>query len=154
MNKNCFGIIGLLLLVIAGGIYKFVFQGSTSLSADGRNTIHLNADERDLVLAEMRAFLNSVQKITQGIAEDDMQLVEKYAQLVGSAAQGEVPGTLIGKLPLKFKKLGFDTHSKFDQLAMDANDLGDSQHALVQLSSLMQNCITCHATYRIDIAPK
>ena len=55
MNKTCGGIIILLLLVISGGIYKFIFQGSTSPSTDGRSTIHLNADERDLVLAEMRA---------------------------------------------------------------------------------------------------
>ena len=70
------------------------------------------------------------------------------------AAQGEVPGTLVGKLPLAFKKLGFDTHTKFDQLAMDADDLGDSKHALVQLSDLMHNCVACHETYRIDITPQ
>jgi hypothetical protein len=154
MNKTSGGIIILLLLVISGGIYKFIFQGSTSPSTDGRSSIHLNADERDLVLTEMRAFLNSVQKITQGISEDDMPLVAEYARLVGKAAQGEVPGTLVGKLPLAFKKMGFDTHTKFDQLAMDADDLGDSNYALVQLSGLMQNCVTCHASYRIDITPK
>jgi len=152
MNKTCSGIIILLLLIIGGGIYKFIFQGSTSPSTDGRSSIHLNADERDLVLAEMRAFLSSVQKITQGIAENDMQQVVEYARKVGTAAQGEVPGTLVGKLPLAFKKLGFDTHTKFDQLAMDANDLGDSKHTLVQLSSLMQNCVACHEAYRFDIA--
>ena len=154
MNKTCGGIIILLLLVISGGIYKFIFQGSTSPSIDGRSTIHLTDGERDIVLTEMRTFLSSVQKITQGIAQDNMQLVAKHARLVGNAAQGEIPGTLVGKLPLEFKQMGFDTHKKFDQLAMDADDLGDSNHALVQLSDLMQNCVACHATYRIDITPK
>ena len=141
----------LLLLVIAGGIYKFIFQGTVSVSTDGRQVIHLNAGERDLVLAEMRAFLTSVQQITQGVAENDMKQVAEYARKVGKAAQGEVPGTLMGKLPMPFKRLGSDTHSKFDQLAMDADDLGDRDHALSELSSIMQNCIGCHATYRIDI---
>jgi len=154
MNKISIGVIIFLLLVITGGIYKFIFQGSTSPSTDGRNSIHLNEDERDLVLTEMRAFLSSVQKITQGVAEDDMQLVAEYARQVGKAAQGDVPGTLVGKLPLAFKKLGFDTHSKFDQLAMDADDLGDGTHTLTQLSNLMQNCVACHETYRIDISTK
>lgn len=151
MNKTFLTITVILLSIIAAGFYKFILQGSTVESADGRTTILLEASERNLVLAEMRAFLTSVQKITQGIAEDNMELVAEYARKSGKAAQGEVPGTLVGKLPLQFKKLGGDTHAKFDQLAMDADDLGDRDQALEQLSTLMKNCVACHATYRIDI---
>ena len=151
MNKKCLLAVGVLLLLIAGGAYKFLIQGSVSESTDGRMSLLLNAGERDLVLEEMRAFLTSVQMITQGISENDMGLVAEYARKAGKAAQGEVPGTLIGKLPMEFKKLGFDTHTKFDQLALDAEDLGDGSHALTQLATLMQNCIACHAAYRIDI---
>jgi len=154
MNKKCFAIIVLLLFVIAGGVYKFIFQGSVTDSIDGRSVIQLNAGERTLVLAEMRSFLYSIQQITKGIAEKDMNLVVEYARKVGKAAQGEVPGTLMGKLPLQFKQLGRDTHVKFDQLALDAEDLGDSNHALSQLSDLMQNCIACHAAYRFEISSK
>lgn len=151
MNKKCLIIIVVLLFVIAGGIYKFIFQGSVSVSNDGRMAIHLNSSERDLVLTEMRAFLNSVQQISQGIATNDMKLVADSARQVGSAAQAEVPGTLIGKLPIAFKKLGSDTHSRFDQLAMDAEALGDESHALSQLSELMQNCVACHAGHRFEV---
>jgi hypothetical protein len=59
-------------------------------------------------------------------------------------------GSLIGKLPLEFKKLGFDTHSKFDQLAMDTQDLGDGNHALTGLATLLQNCVACHAAHQIE----
>lgn len=154
MNKKCFVIIALLLLVIAGGVYKFIFQGSVADSIDGRGVIQLNSGERAQVLAEMRSFLYSIQQITKGIAEKDMNLVVEYARKVGKAAQGEVPGALTAKLPLQFKQLGRDTHMKFDQLALDAEDLGDSNHALSQLSNLMQNCIVCHAAYRLDISSK
>ena len=154
MSKICPVITIFLLLVIAGGGYKFIFQGSVSGSEDGRIAIHLDAGERDLVLAEMRAFLTSVQQITEGLTSDDMQLVADSSRKVGKAAQGEVPGTLVGKLPLQFKKLGFDTHAGFDQLALDAEDMGDSQHALSQLSVLMQNCIACHAAYRIAVSER
>ena len=150
MGKKCLVIIGFLLFVIVGGIYKFIFQGSASESNDGRMGIHLNAGERDIVLTEMRAFLESVQKITKGITENNMKLVEESARHVGTAAQGAVPGTLVGKLPIEFKKLGFDTHTKFDQLALDAEEFGDANHALLQLSALMQNCVSCHAAYRIS----
>ncbi len=80
-----------------------------------------------------------------------MELVTEHARKSGKAAQTGMPGTLVGKLPLKFKKLGGDTHAKFDQLAMDADALGDRDHVLEQLSTLMKNCVTCHATYRINI---
>lgn len=152
MSKKCIGIIVLLCLVIVAGIYKFIFQGNVSESSDGRTTIHLNAGERDLVLAEMRAFLMSVQQITEGISDNNMDQIAEYSRKVGKAAQGEVPGTLMAKLPLQFKQLGFDTHTKFDQLAMDAVDLEDREHVMSQLALLMQNCIACHAAFRIDIS--
>ena len=151
MNKRCLTTISLLLLIIAGGAYKFIFQGSTEEHADQRITILLTEDERALVLTEMRAFLQSVQQISQGVSEDDLELVATSARKSGKAAQSEVPGTLVGKLPLQFKKWGRDTHMKFDQLALDAEDLEDGSHSLEQLSTLMQNCVTCHETYRIDI---
>ena len=151
MNKTCIGIIVILLLVIGGGFYKFMIQGSTMESSDGRLAIQMNAGERDIVLAEMRAFLETVQNIVQGITNDDMKLVAESARKVGKAAQGDVPGSLVGKLPMKFKKLGFDTHTRFDQLALDASDMGDKDTVLKQLETLMQNCVGCHAAYRIDL---
>jgi len=154
MSKKFFGIVVLLFLIIAGGIYKFTFQGNVSVNVDGRTAIYLNYEERDLVLAEMRAFLISVQQITKGVSENNMKLVEDSARKVGRAAQGEAPDSLMVKLPVQFKQLGFDTHTKFDQLAMDAEDLGDSNHALSQLSILMKNCVSCHAAYRIDSSNK
>ena len=151
MNKKCSVVIVLLLLVIAGGIYKFIFQGSVSTGADGRTAIHLTTGERDLVLTEMRAFLERSQQVTKGVAANDMQLVAESARKSGKAAQAGVPGTLVGKLPVAFKKLGFDTHARFDQLALDAEEFGESDHALSQLSTLMENCVACHAAYRFDI---
>jgi len=154
MNKKCISAITVLLIVILGGAYKFLIQGSVSESPDGRKAIHLTAYERDLVLKEMRAFLVSVQQITKGISENDMARVTEYAKKAGRAAQQEVPVTLMGKLPLSFKKLGFDTHSKFDFLAMDAESLADSSHALTQLATLMENCVACHAAHRLEIINK
>jgi len=151
MNTKYLTIILILLFIIAAGAYKFIIEGSTSESNDGRTEILLNDNERNLVLAEMRAFLASVQKINQGLAENNMELVTEYARKSGKAATGGMPGSLMGKLPLPFKKLGFDTHAKFDQLAMDANDLGDRNHTLQQLSTLMENCVNCHAAYRISL---
>lgn len=148
-NKKYWLVIALLTLIIIGGAYKFLIQGSVSQSLDGRTVIHLEASEKDFVLAEMRSFLISVQNIITGVSENNMTLVAEYAKKGGKIAQAEVPLNLMGKFPIAFKKLGFDTHSKFEQLAIDAKSLGDTQHTLKQLSILMQNCIACHIAYRL-----
>lgn len=150
MCKTCWTIAAFLLLVLLGTVYKFVFEGSTVKSTDNRIAIQLTAGERDLILVEMRAFLASVQQITQGIANKDMPLIANSARSVGRAAQQGVPGSLMGKLPLEFKQLGRDTHEKFDLLALDADQLDDENHSLGQLSELIQNCVACHATYRLE----
>ncbi|EGV51363.1 hypothetical protein [Candidatus Endoriftia persephone] len=151
MCKKCWSLVTILLLLIAAGAYKFLIQGSTVPASDGRVAIQLSTGERDLVLSEMRAFLASVQQITTGTANEEMARVAASARQVGLAAQQGVPGTLMGKLPLEFKKLGFDTHTRFDQLALDAEQLGDPGHSLTQLAELMQNCVACHAAYRFEV---
>lgn len=82
-----------------------------------------------------------------------MELVAKAARNSGNTTAKEVPASLVAKLPLAFKKLGFDKHGKFDQLALDAEELGGPSQSLQQLSVLMNNCLACHQTYRIDPAP-
>jgi len=151
MNKKCLIAIITLLAIIAGGTYKFIFQGSVSPGADVRTAVLLTATERNLVLEEMRTFLVSIQQITHGISNDDMALVAQAAKKSGKAAQKAMPGSLMGKLPIEFKQLGSDTHSRFDLLALDAESLADSDHALGQLSTLMENCVACHASYRFEI---
>jgi len=152
MCKFCWTSVVVLALIATGITYKFVIQGKVTESADGRTAILLEENERDLVLSEMRIFLGSIQQITSGISDDDMKLVAEYARKSGRGAQQEVPGSLVGKLPLSFKKLGFDTHTKFDELALDAEQLGDRDHTLSQMKSLLENCVSCHAAYRFEVS--
>lgn len=151
MCKICWAVVVVLALISAGIIYKFIIQGDVTVGADGRTTILLEKKERDLVLSEMRVFLESVQQVTSGISDDDMKLVVEYARKSGSSAQMEMPGSLVGKLPLAFKKLGFDTHAKFDELALDAEQLGDRDHTLSQMNMILKNCVACHAAYQFDV---
>ena len=148
--KLSWSISGILLLVVVAMGYKFMITGSVVPATDGRQALTLDSTERDLVLGEMRMFLSSVQRITQAVTKEDMKAAAIAAREVGAAAQEAVPGSLMGKLPLEFKKLGFDTHTKFDTLALDAEQLGDPKHTLEQLSTLMNNCVACHAAYQIQ----
>ncbi len=150
MSKRCTLMVLGLTAVVLGGAYKFMIQGSTVPAEDGRTQIVLTPGERDMILAEMRTFLESIQGITAALAQGDLAEAARIARTVGSAAQQGMPGTLIGKLPMEFKQLGFDTHSRFDQFAMDAEAFGEVNHALEQLADLMRNCVACHATFRLE----
>ena len=151
MCKLCWLLV-LILGVAAGGLaYAFLIKGETVAATDGRQALLLPPGERDLVLSEMRQFLETVQIIIAA-GEEDMASVVKAARKVGFAAQQGVPASLMKKLPLDFKQLGMATHKAFDQLAVDAQDLGDKQQVMEKLGELMNNCVACHRIYRIDPA--
>lgn len=115
-----------------------------------RKAIKLNAEEKAHIHMEMRLFLSTVQKIVTAAAADDLKTVGEAAREAGMAAAHEVPGKLREKLPMEFRKMGHATHQGFDDLARDAESLGDANHALKQLGSVMSNCVSCHAVYRIE----
>lgn len=153
MKNVCCGAALLLLLILAGLGYKLIFAGAAAPAPDGRSAIELSPGERDLVLAEMRAFLGAVQGVVQGVSAGDPAGAAAAARAVGTAAAAEVPVSLMAKLPIGFKQLGLATHRAFDQLALDAQQLGDLGHTQAQLAALLGNCVGCHATYRIDSSP-
>ncbi|HHH43373.1 MAG TPA: hypothetical protein ENK49_04475 [Gammaproteobacteria bacterium] len=150
MCRFCWILVVVLLVATGVLVGKFIIVGKTRLATDGRTAILLEPAERDLILTEMRAFLASVQGVLVATGNDDMKTVAEAAGVSGMPPPGQVPDALVGKLPLSFKTLGFDTHKRFDQLALDAEQLGDREHTLEQLGELMNNCIACHAQYRLE----
>ena len=115
-----------------------------------RKPIRLTAEEKAHIHLEMRLFLSGTQKIVTAASANDMKTVAESARELGMAAAHEVPAKLREKLPLEFKKLGHATHQGFDDLARDAESLGDANHSLRQLGQVMSNCVSCHAMYRLE----
>ncbi len=152
ITRNWYWVVIVLSLSLNGGlVYKFLIAGDTVTGEDNRVAIMLNPAERNLVLGEMRMFLSSVQRITAAINDKDMEEVANAAREVGTAAALAVPGSLMAKLPLEFKKLGLSTHAAFDQLALDAEQMGDPGVAIEQLGNLLSNCVGCHAAHQIKV---
>lgn len=138
-------------LIAAAMAYNFIYRGKVESAPDGRTAVLLKSSERDFVMLEMRTFLEAVRQISRGIENDDMQLVAKAARKVGSAELVHVPGTLMAKLPLAFKTMGLSVHKAFDQMAMDAEQLGDKDHAHSQLNQILPTCTACHSLYSIKL---
>jgi len=129
--------------------FFIIFTGSAFAKEDSRTPIVLTEDERNLVLEEMRTFLDTVRSITVSLSTEDMAKLAESAKKVGMASSGEVPPALTAKLPLQFKMLGKQVHQGFDQIALDATEMGDRQQTLEQLGALMGNCVACHAIYKL-----
>ncbi|MFN3077622.1 MAG: hypothetical protein ABT940_12210 [Alphaproteobacteria bacterium] len=139
--------IGLWVATLLGGGVMFV-RGNTQPSRDGRLTVILNAEERELVLKEMRQLLVAVQTISVGLSERNTRIVQEAARTVGMAAvQGVPPGAML-KLPAEFKHMGLEIHKAFDEIG----DIADRVEALdgvqKRMGSLLGMCVACHNTYR------
>ena len=49
---------------------------------------------------------------------------------------------------------GGATHAAFDQWTMDAETMEDVSLSLKQMGQLMNNCVACHAQYRLTGTPR
>jgi hypothetical protein len=141
--------IGLLLVVIAGMSVKFFVLGSTARGADGRTAVLLREGERQLVLEEMRGLLEATQQILEGLYDGDMKQVGQAASAVGMAATSTMDVALKARLPMEFRKLGFATHTAFDDIAGMAQNGRDAGAIQKKLAETMNTCIACHAGFQI-----
>ena len=102
-NKIIYTILILSVALNIGLIYKFFFQGEKAVLAnDGRTEIKMKKENREFVMTEMRSFLESVQKINEGVAKNDPKIIEKIGQESGSCKIDAVPQGLVKSLPFGF----------------------------------------------------
>jgi hypothetical protein len=121
---------------------------------DTRQRLVLPAAPRDKVLAEMRLMLESVNGVLQGLVAGDTLAVEKAARASGMAAAADVDPQIRQRLPQAFLMLGMGTHKAFDALADRMAAGGTRDDAIRDLTTITSRCVTCHATYRLDEAPR
>lgn len=147
--KICLVAVVLWIVTLAIGGWFFV-KGWTTNGHDGRTTIRLAPEERDLILAEMRQLLQAVDGIVRGLGESppDRNAVESAARAVGMNMAADAEPAIMMKVPLPFKQLGMSIHQDMDALA-DAAVQGETpQQILQRLSSLTARCTACHEMYR------
>ncbi len=138
---------GLLVAVVLPAAAHTVFAAGTD---DPRTAVPLTAEHQAFVLQEMRAYVLGIQSITAALAREEMPAVARAAQGMGRQTMKDAPKDLMGSLPKEFRELGMSVHMAFDQLAMDAQAMGDTRHTLGQLSEVMGRCVACHAAYRLS----
>lgn len=142
----------LILWIMTIGIAAYIFiNGSTQTADDGRLSVALKREERNLVLNEMRQLLSGVQTILEALTVNDLKVVEKTANSLGMGAAADVNPTLMAKLPLEFKSTGMGLHRRFDDLSYKVQSGQMEKNQILQeVSDIMRTCVGCHEAYRLD----
>lgn len=151
MKKKLVVFLSVSLLLNIGLIYFFVFRGEVIELEDNRKAIVISKENKEVVLAEMRSFLESVQQINQGVLDNDAQMIINAGTNAGNDVVEKVPKGLMRKLPLAFKKMGFATHDLFDEISQEAKDHFNARNTQNKLSTLLNNCVACHKTYKLEV---
>jgi hypothetical protein len=140
-------IVSILLNIIL--VYLFVIKGQTIKTSDNRTAIIMSESNKDFVLQEMRDFLESVQKINEGILKNDTKLIIEAGKISGGSVISHAPKGLMKTLLSGFKKLGFSTHALFDEIANNAKNDFNKDLTQKKLNSLLKNCTACHQSFKI-----
>jgi len=154
MDKIWKYISAFLLIIIMVMVYKFIIAGSTLKLSDNRQAILLEPSERIFVLDEMNAFIVAIAEINRGLSENNFDQIQKASAAVGEAARTSVEASVLKKLPLEFKAMGFQTHGGFEEISKMAASRASTSEIQGKLGDVMQNCVACHSGYILPQSAK
>jgi len=141
----------ILAVALLAGAYIFLVRGAVVTGEDGRTVVLLSKAERIKVLGEMRGMLETVQAVTEGLANDDMAQIETAARANGMINTGGESAAMMTKLPMEFKTLGFGTHKAWDDIADLAKQPASKAAVTTALGDILLNCIACHQSYQFGL---
>ncbi len=150
--KNLLVISNIILLIttlILSYILLFVGTDSVKVPDESRIMVQYPPDLHDLVLSEMRDYLEVIHEINQGMAENNPQKIIEAATRQGKASLSDTPARLLKLSPLPCKKMGFKGHDLFQEIADSAGINYKQSTTVMQLARLTNNCVTCHRTYKL-----
>jgi len=134
---------------ILGLICGAVALGALPATAgDVREKVELTVSEREHLKAGMRAYLDNIQGVVDGLSKHDFKAVSRAATKSGMAAVKSVPVALALRLPPQFTLMSIDTHEKFDALAREAREKRTNLAANKALNDVLANCTACHAMFK------
>lgn len=140
------------LILISVLVYILLFMGTemVKLPDDNRIVVKYEPDLRELVLNEMRDYLEVMNEIQQGLANNDPDKIIKAATRQGQISLEATPVRLLKLSPLACKQMGFRGHDIFQAIADSARVNFKPTTTINQLAELTNNCIVCHRTYKVE----
>lgn len=121
---------------------------------DARVAVELPAPMQAHMLANMRDHLAALHEIQAALAHDDSRRAAEVAEqrLGMSSLDTHGAGHMAPHMPKPMQDIGTAMHraaSRFARVAEEAGVRRDLRPALQALSEVTQQCVACHAGYRL-----
>ena len=121
---------------------------------DGRQTVELPDMMREHMLSNMRDHLLALEEITRYLANQQYDEAAEVAEnRLGMSSMDLHGASHLGKfMPKEMGAIGTNMHraaSRFALAAQDAEIEGGLNKAFSALSEVMQQCVACHAGYKV-----
>ena len=121
---------------------------------DGRQLVQLPEPMRLHTIANMRDHLLALQEIDVALSRNDFDQAAKVAEGRLGMSSLELHGAahIAPFMPQGMQDIGTQMHraaSRFAVEAQNASVSNDVRPALAALGSVMQQCVACHAAYRL-----
>jgi len=124
-------------------------QHPPQAKGDPREAVALTPAETEELLRGMRTYLETLQDLVAVLAENRIDRVAEIASKSGARLLSKASPVTGLKVPIGFASMSFDTHDKFDRLADKARHGTSRSEVLGDLRDIMNNCVSCHASYRL-----
>lgn len=128
--------------------------GHEAPAADGRQSVEFPEPMRTHTLANMRDHLLAIQEIQQALADGAYdkagEMAESRLGMTSLAAHGA--HDVAKFMPAGMQSIGTGMHrsaSRFAVEAANAGATGNVRPALAALARVTQQCVACHAAYRM-----
>ncbi|MEN8124580.1 MAG: hypothetical protein ABFR32_05560 [Bacteroidota bacterium] len=144
-------IIFITIILILAYILLFTGTEMVKLPDDSRIVVKYEPDLRDLVMSEMRDYLEVINEIQHGLKENNPDKIVKAATRQGKISLDETPIRLLKLSPLACKQMGFKGHDIFQAIADSTRVNFKPETTINQLAELTNNCIACHRTYKLEL---
>lgn len=117
-----------------------------------RMVIRATAEEQAHVLTEMNDFMTSLHTINTAIASKDFETVAKTASVIANHGASEKPAVELAfesKIPPEWRTFARPLRQGFGEVAQAAKQEPTVEKIMVALTKTTQNCVACHATFKI-----
>jgi len=123
-------------------------------SADTRQLVQFPEPMRLHAIASMRDHLSTLQQINDALSKNEFERAANLAEqrLGMSSLEAHDAAHLAPYMPADMQEIGTRMHRSASRFAIEAQNAGvsnDQRPALAALGHVMQQCVACHAAYRL-----
>ncbi|MEQ8410142.1 MAG: hypothetical protein RIC51_11615 [Erythrobacter sp.] len=124
---------------------------SQSASNDPREAVPMNAEQMQFALAQMRGFLEAVERLEAAEREMD---TETMARIAGAHGPGknQAPQGFRDRLPETFRAMSSATRASFAAMEKDLSNGDLDAYKATRLEAL-RTCNACHSSFRFVLDP-